>query len=181
MPPIFINGGIYNSNTHISWKYFERMGKLARRHEPLHAGVLIVGGGGCYFLFDTSDLQMLLIWHDFPVFFLILFYTFVGKLEIPKFTAGRKICLFRSLHVRACRTAGLGGSSPPHFLKKYVTEKKKEWEREKNKWPPNVTNEVSKYAHLTVIKCLKPQSLRGLRPLDPTKCPEAVPWMLIWP
>ena len=30
-----------------------------------------------------------------------------------------------------CKTAGLGGSSPYNFLKKYVTEKKKEREREK--------------------------------------------------
>ena len=36
-------------------------------------------GGGVFFLFDTSDLQMLLKWHDFPVYFLIFFvsYTFL--------------------------------------------------------------------------------------------------------
>ena len=46
------------------------------------------------------------------------------------------------------KTAGLGSSSPRHFLEKYVTEKKKERERKKNKWPANVANDVSKYAHL---------------------------------
>ena len=119
MPPIFINGGFYISDTRKSLKYCEEDGNACvffcyrvRRHEPLN-------GGGGNLLFDTSDLQMLLKLHDFPVFFsqfLCKSYicnAFVGKLEIPKFTVGRNICLFRSLLVRACRTAGLGGSSLP--------------------------------------------------------------------
>ena len=64
MPPIFINRGFYNSDTGISSKYCESMGKHlcffvigVRRHEPLNDGVLIGGGGGGYFLFDISDLH----------------------------------------------------------------------------------------------------------------------------
>ena len=70
------------------------------------------------------------------------------------------------------------------FLKKYVKEKKKE---RKNEWPASVTNEVSQYALLTVIKYLKPLSFRGLHTLDPTSISDmAVSQirylnMLIWP
>ena len=38
-----------------------------------------------------------------------------------------------------------------------------------NKCSASVTNKVSKYARLTVIKCLKSQSCWGLLPLDPTR------------
>ena len=37
-----------------------------------------------------------------------------------------------------------------------------------NLCPASVTNKVSKYAHLTVMYCPKPLSIRGLHPLDPT-------------
>ena len=177
MPPIFINGGFYNSDTRISWTYCERMGKRVcfllwgwDDMSPLNDGVLMGGGG--YFLFDTSNLQKLLNWHDFSgIFFLnffvqsYLYYAFVGKLEIPKFTVGRKICLFRSLYVMVCQNGwarGLKHPPPPPSLFEKVCYREKERKRaRKNKWPANVTDEVSKYAHLTVIKCLKPPEPTG--------------------
>ena len=102
-----------------------------RRHEPLNAGVLM--GGGVYFLFDTSDLQMLLLWHDFPVFFLHFFvsHTFLcvcWKIRNSQITVGRKIRLFRSLYVMVCKVAGLEPPPPPPpltFWKSMLKRKRK--------------------------------------------------------
>ena len=105
-----------------------------RRHKPLYA-VVLMGGGGVYFLFDTSDLQMLLLLHDFPVFCLHFwvshtFFCVCCKIGNSQITVGRKIRLFRSLYVMGCKVAGLEPPTP-RFLKKYVKEKKKERRREK--------------------------------------------------
>ena len=152
------------SDTRISWKYCERMGKrlflFCFRGEETWAPERwrTDGRGGGHFLFDTSDLQMLLKWHDFPVFFL-------------KFTVGRNICLFRSLHVRACRTAGLGGSSPPppiFFFGKSMLQRKRKKERERK---------VTCQCHKWGIKICssdrnsmpKTPELTGLRPRTPPR------------
>ena len=49
-----------------------------------------------------------------------------GKLQIPTFTVRQKTCLFRSLHFRACRTAGLGELELLPPFEKYIEEIKKE-------------------------------------------------------
>ena len=73
------------------------------------------GGGGMYFLFETSDLQMLMLWHDFPAFFLHFFgksYLFMRLLENKKFPNYSQ-AKYANLEAFMSRSAKWLGSSPP--------------------------------------------------------------------
>ena len=92
--------------------------------------------------------------------------------EFPILQSGEKIYVFRSLHVRACRTLKAEGARAPSlFLKKYVKEKKKERETEKMSDLPMSQMRYQNMLIWAVMKCLKPLSFRGLCPLDPNQGP----------
>ena len=102
-----------------------------------------MGRGWCIFLFKTSDLQMLMLWHDFPAFFLHFFcksYLLCVCWKIRNYSQAKYAYLEAFMSWSASGWAR-APPPPPPFLKSMLKRKRKK-DGEKNKWPANVTNKV---------------------------------------